>query len=62
MYLNLDDNGKPVEKPGRKAKGSKTLNKSYDSLAAETGFLVEKGSSGSNRINACLVCKNRQAN
>lgn len=35
---NLTDKGKPVERQGRKAKGSKA-HKSHDSLATETGFL-----------------------
>ena len=37
--MNLNDNGKPAEKQGRKVKGSKALKESYDSLATETGFL-----------------------
>jgi len=39
LEANLNDNGKLVEKQGRKATGSKAPLASYDSLATETGFL-----------------------
>ena len=39
VFVSLNENGKPVEKQGRKAKGSKAL-ASHDSLATETGFSV----------------------
>jgi hypothetical protein len=40
---NLNVKGKPVEKRGRKAKGSKACNSSDDSLADRSGFSFTSG-------------------
>ncbi len=57
--MSLNDNGKPSERMGRKAKGSKAR-KSQDSLATETGFICEEKAFKVEKCLASLV--NSQGN
>ncbi len=57
--MSLNDNGKPSERMGRKAKGSKAW-KSQDSLATETGFICEEKAFKVEKCLASLV--NSQGN